>query len=143
MPSDLTESRVRSELVRYLNGRGSLEDFYAWLIPATWDIDDCAPKGLRHLVYGIKLYLAEYSRGHRSDEDLRSRLASLAGVPLVTKLNVSSAVTTEAQAWLGIIATSAAQAVDFVFPLVRASSPGIRLELGPPPSQSRSLVACA
>lgn len=77
MPSDLTETSIRSEINRYLNGRKSLDEFYASLIPATWDIDTSAPKSMRDLVNSIKLYLAEYSRGHRTEKGLRQQLRAM------------------------------------------------------------------
>jgi hypothetical protein len=78
MPFDLTERRIRRELVKYLVGHTSLDDFYAWFTRATLVVTGQSPRALRELVYGIKLYLAEYSRAHRTEAELRQLLFPVA-----------------------------------------------------------------
>src|SRR5260370_36704832 len=78
MRHNLNEKLVRTKLVKYLTGTKSLRAFRRWFVPATWDIGEGAPVGMRKLVYEIKLRLAEYSNGHWSESELRAKLLSVA-----------------------------------------------------------------
>lgn len=67
-------NELRDTVARYLSHELSLGDLESWLIPATWEVEDYA---VVELVRQIKLPLAEYLAGHRSEEDLRTRLESI------------------------------------------------------------------
>jgi hypothetical protein len=54
-------------------GRISLDQFKDWLIPGSWDERELAPSTL-NLIQRIKLRLAEFSRGHWDESELRERL---------------------------------------------------------------------
>ncbi len=86
MQSNLTELQIRKKLASYLAGRTSLRAFRGWLSLATWDIEGWAPARLQELVYSIKLRLAEYTSGHWSKAELRTKL-----MPFVTSLQAAVA----------------------------------------------------
>lgn len=72
--ADKAAETLREELADYLAGKQSLRHFYNWFAPETTDIHLWAPKPLQDMVYTIKLLLAEYSRGHRTEAYLQERL---------------------------------------------------------------------
>jgi hypothetical protein len=80
MRDHLNESSIRLRLLRYLDGTDSLRMFRQWFVPSTWNVEEWASPRLQELVYSIKLLLAEYTSGHRSEEDLRARLSDLLGM---------------------------------------------------------------
>src|SRR5262245_44748917 len=73
------ETTIRARLARYLTRRDSLLTFQQWFFPATWDIDEQAPEGLRTLVSGIALLLAEYTGGYWTESELRRELKAIIG----------------------------------------------------------------
>lgn len=79
--AERTIETIRGELASYLNGNQSLREFYEWFAPETTDIHLWAPVQVQDLVYEIKLLLAEYSRGHRSEAELKAKLR-----PFVTSI---------------------------------------------------------
>ena len=76
MPSSVA-STIRHQLARYLRGEITLRDFDAWFVPATWGVtqdDDPAAYDLTNEIY---LRLAEYSAGHRTEQEVQEMLRSL------------------------------------------------------------------
>jgi hypothetical protein len=71
-----SESDVRKKLKDFLEKQISLETFNDWLAPIVWDAKGLDPT-TKELVYSIELFIAEYSSGHRTGEDLRSELGKL------------------------------------------------------------------
>jgi hypothetical protein len=65
---------IREQLATYLAGEISLSDFEDWFFPETWDIDQTDNLSLLNLVYGIRLYLAEFSHGDWTETELQDRL---------------------------------------------------------------------
>jgi len=76
MPHSL-DFNIRERLADYLADRLSLREFEDWFYAETWDIDDADNQTLTHLVYEIKLRLAEYSNGDWTEAELRSMLLSI------------------------------------------------------------------
>ena len=76
MPTSLA-AEIRRRLAQYLAGEISLETFDRWFVPATRDIDATNDPDASALTWEIYLLLAEYTRGDRSDDDLRAALAPL------------------------------------------------------------------
>jgi hypothetical protein len=76
------ETEVREQIARALAGSASLSDLQQWLIDSTWDdVDDkalAAADPARSLAFKAQLALAEWERGDRTDEELRSTLERLA-----------------------------------------------------------------
>ena len=77
---------IRASLVRYLNDDMSLAEFEDWFVPVAWGIERTGNRGAIELAGEIELRLAEFSNGHWSEPELRSKLASLADV-YVTELS--------------------------------------------------------
>lgn len=72
--------KIRSSLVRYLNRDISLAEFQDWFVPVAWGIERTGNRVAIDLAGEIELRLAEFSNGHWTEPELRSKLASLAGV---------------------------------------------------------------
>lgn len=70
--------QLLAELRRYLDGEISLDELQDALVPLAWDPDS---EGLdpeaKDLVYSIQLYLAEFTSGHLTEEELWEHLRSL------------------------------------------------------------------
>lgn len=84
MPGNLTEELARRKLARYLADRISLRQLNHWLVDVITSLDGRADRGLRDLVYGIELRIAEYTSGVWTEAELRGKLA-----PLVTSFETS------------------------------------------------------
>jgi hypothetical protein len=76
MMEDL-EAAIRHQLVSYLSNRVSLDEFTAWLVGATWNIDPLSEPEASQLAYAIELALAEHTSGLLTREQLRAELQSL------------------------------------------------------------------
>jgi len=68
------EHAICARLAKYLANEISLSEFEDWFFPETWDIDQVDNTDLLNLAYGIKLRLAEFSNGDRTEVELRSHL---------------------------------------------------------------------
>jgi hypothetical protein len=77
MQGILDDTSVRDKLADYVTGRLSLRAFHRWFMPATWDVDGLDRLG--DVVNQIKLHLAEFTNGHRTEHELKDALR-----PLVT-----------------------------------------------------------
>jgi hypothetical protein len=71
---------IRASLVRYLSDDISLAEFEGWFVPVAWGIERTGNRDAIELAGEIELRLAEFSNGHWSEPELRSKLASLSGV---------------------------------------------------------------
>ncbi len=78
---------IRQELSRYLAGEIALADFEAWFVPRAWNSEKLGDPALVELIHRIELGLAEYSRGDRTEEELRRPL-----VPLLTDYRITLGV---------------------------------------------------
>jgi len=58
------------ELQRYLFGETTVSEFQDWLVPYTWT----PPKAVATLAHSIELHLAEFSKGHASEHELKEVL---------------------------------------------------------------------
>jgi hypothetical protein len=75
--SEPTLQDVQRYLATYLNGEISLPQFRDWFDAETWDIDMQPDTPLGQVVGEIELRLAEFTNGHRTEDDLRYHLESL------------------------------------------------------------------
>ena len=66
---------IQNELVRYLAGETTLDQFRQWFDSETWEIAESSPQA--SLVSQIELLLAEYSSGDRTEGELRAELNKL------------------------------------------------------------------
>lgn len=72
-----TASDVRAHIAAYLAGECSLDEFCAWLVPATWSVDPAADQELQNIVGEVELRMAEFDHGDWSEEELRAHFARL------------------------------------------------------------------
>ena len=72
------ERDIREHVAEYLAGRLSVRELDAWLWPATSDIESIDDPAARDLTYEIILRLAEYSKGHRTEAELKEVLRPVA-----------------------------------------------------------------
>jgi len=68
---------VQRYLADYLSGKIPLSQFRDWFDPETWDLDLRPDTPLGQAVSEIELRLAEFTNGHRTEDDLRYHLESL------------------------------------------------------------------
>lgn len=71
------ESAIRHHLISYLSNAISLDEFTAWLVGTTWNIENKNDPDASHLAYAIELALAEHSSGYLATEELRAELRNL------------------------------------------------------------------
>jgi hypothetical protein len=76
MKSDLL-SDIREQLRRYLANEISLDEFRHWFDVETWDIIDKCPPATQQFAGEIELRIAEFTNGHRTEDDLRTMLQPL------------------------------------------------------------------
>lgn len=68
----MTKARLLEKISAFASGGMGLAEFNSWLMPRVWDIDsDGTDAETRDVVYGVKLWLAEYDRGHRTLDEVR------------------------------------------------------------------------
>lgn len=73
-----TYFEIRERLMQWLGGVSSLAEFQDWFVLATWEIDTGGSEAASDLAHEISLRLAEFTSGHRSEEELRVVWAPLA-----------------------------------------------------------------
>ena len=76
MPSSLMPE-ITFYLSQYLTGSISLEAFDRWLVPATWDVSETSDPAAYAVIGEIYLRLAEYTRGDRTEAELKAALRHL------------------------------------------------------------------
>jgi hypothetical protein len=72
-----TLQEVQRYLATYLSGEISLSQFRDWFDAETWDLDMQPDTPLGQVVGEIELRMAEFTNGHRTEDDLRYHLESL------------------------------------------------------------------
>ena len=70
-------AEIRRRLARYVAGELSLESFDRWFVRATAGVDEAKDPDASSLTWEVYLRLAEYTRGDRSEDDLKAVLAPL------------------------------------------------------------------
>jgi len=76
MNQDLVEA-IRKHLANYLSGKSSLRQFRDWFDAETWGLAAEADSPARQLAGEIDLRIAEFTNGHRTEDDLRAILQPL------------------------------------------------------------------
>ncbi len=64
----------------------SLDAFTAWIVGASWNIENTGDVGASPLAYAIELALAEYSSGFLTLDELRSELRHISREELVNPI---------------------------------------------------------
>ena len=77
MKASNIELEIRTKVACYLANEISLEEFFEWFVPIIWNIEKFQDKEALDLAYEIQLRLAEFSKGHWSEEELKSKLSQL------------------------------------------------------------------
>jgi hypothetical protein len=77
MGSSLTD-QLYDQLGRYLAGIQTLQEFDQWFVPATWHIDPSSDPDLAGLAGEVYLRVAEFTIGHRTEEELKTLLRGIA-----------------------------------------------------------------
>jgi len=76
MNQDLVNA-IRAQLASYLSGKSSLRQFRDWFDAETWGLAAEADSPARQLAGEIDLRIAEFTNGHRTEDDLRAMLQPL------------------------------------------------------------------
>lgn len=69
---------TREELLRYFADEISLTELRARLRPIAWKLGDAEMRATSPLTRRVALYVAEFNRGHRTEDELRRLLAEAA-----------------------------------------------------------------
>ncbi|MER3437908.1 MAG: hypothetical protein C4346_10140 [Chloroflexota bacterium] len=77
MSSSLTD-QLYDQLGRYLAGVQTLQELDQWFVPATWHVDPSADPELADLAGEVYLRVAEFTIGHRTEEELKTLLRGIA-----------------------------------------------------------------
>jgi len=75
--SEPTLQDVQRHLANYLSSEISLSRFRDWFDVETWDLDLQSDTPLGQFVGEIELRLAEFTNGHRTEQELRDQLQAL------------------------------------------------------------------
>jgi hypothetical protein len=73
----LRPSEVRKKLLDFQLGRVVPEDFAEWATLSGWDLPPGTDGEVVRLLSRVELYLAEYTSGHRSLDDLKKLVGDL------------------------------------------------------------------
>jgi hypothetical protein len=73
------DDQTRELLLAYLSGGTSLDELRRDAMPLFWGLQDELLIGGNPVTARTSLYLAEFARGHRSEEELRDLLSRIAG----------------------------------------------------------------
>jgi hypothetical protein len=68
-------AQIRAQIARYLTGAITLNEFQEWFVPEAWVVEASSPA--YDLAQTIELLLAEYTSGHRTQDELREALGAL------------------------------------------------------------------
>ena len=68
---------IRNKLASYLFGEISLQDFEDWFVPSSWNVIHSGNRAAVNLVYEIEPWLAEFSDGFWSEDELKRNLRPL------------------------------------------------------------------
>jgi hypothetical protein len=69
------ESQIRQALWKYAERRESLDEFRAWFVPLSWNIEESGELAAIELAHHIDGILAEASSGGWTDEELHEELS--------------------------------------------------------------------
>ena len=70
-------TRVLAHVGDFLAGKETAQELDAWLLDVTWNVQLQSDPTTRSLTGRLGRYLAEYAKGHRSDEELRHPLLGI------------------------------------------------------------------
>lgn len=70
-------SDILGRLRQYVSHEISLDQFREWFDVETWDVIDESSPATQQVAGEIELRIAEFTNGHRTEDDLRSQLERL------------------------------------------------------------------
>ncbi|SPF43407.1 hypothetical protein SBA4_3030025 [Candidatus Sulfopaludibacter sp. SbA4] len=70
-----SELEIQRRLSQYLRGEKQLHEFEDWFVPVMWDLAESEDEPARELAGRISNLIAEFSRGDRTLESMRTELA--------------------------------------------------------------------
>jgi len=68
---------IRDRLASYIVGEISLKDFEDWFVPVSWNIIHSGNLSAINLAYEVELWLAEFSDGYWSEDELKEHFKPL------------------------------------------------------------------
>lgn len=68
---------IRKKLISYLSNEVSLQEFEDWFVPETWEVEKTGNLDAAEWTNEIELKLEEFSKGHRTEDDLRAFFRNL------------------------------------------------------------------
>jgi hypothetical protein len=75
--SETVDSQIRKALWKYIEGKISLDDFHAWFVPISWNIEESHEPQAIQLAHEIDGILAEASSADWSESDIYEELSRL------------------------------------------------------------------
>lgn len=87
MPSSL-EKDILGWIARYISREVSLREFQEWFVPRVWNIDSTGDAAAAQLAGRIELFLAEFSNGDWTEEELRQKLSDHALPPQEVEIRI-------------------------------------------------------
>jgi hypothetical protein len=75
--SETVDSQIRQALWKYAEGKISLDDFRAWFVPISWNIEESHEPQAIQLTHQIDGILAEASSADWSESDIYEELSRL------------------------------------------------------------------
>ena len=73
----IDETKLRMDLIQFIQGSLSLEEFEDRLVRMSWDMHRDSSASAVALASAIELRLAEHSSGHLSDEEMKTEFSIL------------------------------------------------------------------
>lgn len=70
-------NQIRGQLDRYLRNTITVEALNREIVPLTWNIRSYHDREAESLAYAVELLLAEFSAGHRTEDEFRRHLQPL------------------------------------------------------------------
>lgn len=96
------EKDIRGLIARYISREVSLREFQECFAPRVWDIDSTGDASAAQLAGRIELFLAEFSSGDWTEEELRKKLSEYAPPPQAFEIRVDF----HESPWLQIVTSS-------------------------------------
>jgi hypothetical protein len=69
--------QICRQIERCISGQTSLDEFRAWFVPISWNIEDCGEPDTIQLAFRIDGILSEASSGQWTDHDIVEELAGI------------------------------------------------------------------
>lgn len=88
----LYESKLREEIIKFVEGKLSLDSFEDNFVSNSWNMHQHSSASARALASALELRLAEHSSGHLSENELKSELVKLVSGVMIVSTDAEPAV---------------------------------------------------